>query len=807
MDHAPRAAVPRFLRACARRVVPATLLASLLALGVAGGASAAPTSQPAAATTSVATVGNAVVGTAAVEPRAIADAPDDQVSIYAAPADGGLVQPGGPLVVELVVVNKTDAELAPAQLELSVGSSTIDTRFALDAWSESSSEAELDRLALVASLGSGPIAAGETTTVSVSVPADGLPFEAADDFGPRPMAATLVSGDSKLAQARSTIVLNGTAAVEPTLVSTVVPITSGLLADADEPLLGVDTLLEQTAPGGRLDEILSAVEASPNATVAIDPRLLASIRVLGSAAPESAISWLDRLTALKNQTFELPFADASLTLQSQWGAQQPLEVTNFDFAIDPANFADPADTATPTPTPTATETTDTGTTTPSEDGDADTSNGVDASATPEATDAESPTASPTEEPEPLAPPLPTAESLVSFPYSMSGVVWPQAGTVQSTDLDKFRGWGGESIILDDTNAGMSADADFTESAQATVAGWNAVVAEKILDDAFDDAVHATTDEEWNEAATRIATLLAVVTRELPYEPRTLVGTVTRDEFDGERLAQTLQFVDGLSWAATTPLTFPGDDDTDRREASLIDGSVGETAFNRMTGVMQTIERAQVISTIFDDPLDYSDPVRTAGVGALSTGWANDPAGAQTVVSSLRDYVTVTESSVQLGDTSEALIVGRDTELPLFVSNAVPNRKVTVLVELRPTTGAVETGDAVALSIEPNSMSRVGIPITAIANGTTYVTVNVMTPEGEPLASTKQIRLDVRAEWESIAILIASIGLAVLFIAGLVRTIRRRRAAVAGDSSDDDTGAGPDAGVETDTVDATESTKE
>ena len=769
MDHAPRAAVPRFLRACARRVVPATLLASVLALGVTGGASGAPTNH----------TSPAAVSSSTAAPRAIADAPDGQVSIFAAPADGGLVQPGGPLVVELVVVNKTDAELPPAQLELAVGSSTIDTRFALDAWSSSSSESAVDRLDVVASLATESVPPGETDLLNVSVSAEGLPFAATDDFGPRAMAATLTSGDAKLAQARSTIVLNGAAAAEPTLVSTVVPITSGLFVDADEPLLSSARLAEQTAPGGRLEEILVAVEASPNSTVAIDPRILASIRVLGSAAPQSALTWLDRLTALDNQTFELPFADASLTLQSQWGAQQPLEVTNFDFDIDPANFADPTETQTPTPTPT--ESADTGATTPSEDGatGTDTEGSAEASASPEATAADTPEPTATEDPEPVAPPLPTTESLVSFPYTMSGVVWPQAGTVQSTDLDKFRGWGGESLILDDSNTGVSADADFTESAQATVAGWSAVIAEKTLDDAIDDAVHATTDEEWNEAATRIATLLAVVTRELPYEPRTLVGTVTRDEFDGDRLAQTLQFVDGLSWASSTPLTFPSDADTGRREASLIDGSVGETSFNQMTSVMQTIERAQVISTIFDDPLDYSDPVRVAGIGALATGWATVPAEAQTAVSGLRDYVTLTESYVQLGDTSEALIVGRDTELPLFVSNAVPNRKVTVLVELRPTTGAVETGDAVALTIEPNSMSRVGIPIKAIANGTTYVTVNVMTPEGEQLSSTKQIRLDVRAEWESIAILVASVGLAVLFVAGLVRTIRRRRAAVAG----------------------------
>ncbi|PPF45260.1 hypothetical protein C5B85_06625 [Pseudoclavibacter sp. AY1F1] len=776
MDHAPRAAVPRFLRAAARRVVPATLLASLLALGVAGGASAAPTSQANPAT---------IVASAA-EPRAIADAPDGQVSVYAAPADGGLVQPGGALVVELVVVNKTEADLEPAQLELAVGSSTIDTRFALDAWSASSDEAAVERLDVVASLATAAVAAGETTQVSVSVPAEGLPFAATDDFGPRAMAATFTDDDTKLAQARSTIVLNGPVAAQPTLVSTVVPITSGLVANADEALLSSQHLTEETAPEGRLTQVLAAVEASPSTTVAIDPRILVSIRVLGSAAPRSATDWLTRLEALENPTFELPFADASLTLQSQWGAAEPLQIPNFDFAIDQANFAEPSATTTATPTPT--QSTGSAMQPPAEEA-------VDGES-PATTEETTAAPTPTESPEPSAPPLPTTESLVSFDYTMTGVVWPQAGTVQSTDLARFETWGGSSIILDDTNASTSAEANFTESAQAVVSGWNAVIAERILDNAIDNAVHASTDEEWNEAAARVATLLAVVTRELPNEPRTLVGTVTRDEFDGERLAQTLQFIDGLSWATPTPLTFPSDDDQDRREATLIDGTVGEQALSRMTSAMQAIERAQTISTIFDDPTDYSDSVRTASIGSLSTGWAKYPVEAQTAVKNIRDYVTVTESYVQLGDTSEALIVGRDTELPLFVSNAVPNRKVTVLVELQPTTGAVETGDAVALTIETGSMARVGIPITAIANGATYVNVKIMTPEGEPLASTKQIRLDVRAEWEGIAILIASIGLAVLFVAGLVRTIRRRRAAVAGTSGD-----------VTDTVNATESTKE
>jgi len=88
--------------------------------------------------------------------------------------------------------------------------------------------------------------------------------------------------------------------------------------------------------------------------IGIDPSIIASVRILGSDAPESARAWLDRLAGASNETFPLSWADSDLTLPLHAGSAGLLEPESFDFAIDPALFAPVADepSASISPTPT-----------------------------------------------------------------------------------------------------------------------------------------------------------------------------------------------------------------------------------------------------------------------------------------------------------------------------------------------------------------------------------------------------------------------------------------------------------------------
>src|SRR5690606_22917081 len=110
----------------------------------------------------------------------------------------------------------------------------------------------------------------------------------------------------------------------------VAPTTTGLVP--------AEELAQLTGPTGDLTRQIDAVAGTPVA-IALDPQIVASIRVLGAAAPESARQWLARLGALSNEIFLLGYGDADLGAAIRTGTLDALQPSGFGFALDPANFA------------------------------------------------------------------------------------------------------------------------------------------------------------------------------------------------------------------------------------------------------------------------------------------------------------------------------------------------------------------------------------------------------------------------------------------------------------------------------------
>ena len=109
------------------------------------------------------------------------------------------------------------------------------------------------------------------------------------------------------------------------------PATSaGLIPAAD--------LAAFTAPNGVLTRQLDGLIGHPSVAIGIDPMILASIRVLGTAAPASATQWMVSLSELPNDVFSLGYGDADLAGQFQSGLTAPLAPTSLGYAMDPANF-------------------------------------------------------------------------------------------------------------------------------------------------------------------------------------------------------------------------------------------------------------------------------------------------------------------------------------------------------------------------------------------------------------------------------------------------------------------------------------
>ncbi|MEO7015982.1 MAG: DUF6049 family protein, partial [Leifsonia sp.] len=285
----------------------AVVLAAALAVALAPvtGASAAP------------------VSSAAVHPaQATRTATDSKLTASLAADSAGVLAPGQDLGVSVTITNPSATAYLHGTVSLWVDPTAQTSRTALTTWLDSTDSDE--KTVVIGKAAVGALEPGTSTVVRVTVPSAALPFAASPGEAVFGLGATATVGPSAAASARSSIVWSPGPTATPSMVGVVLPIVAPSTAKG---VLSATDLATYTAPNGVLTRDLDGLDGLPKHTtvgLGIDPMIVASIRALGNAAPASARDWLQRLTALPNDTFSLGFGDADLTGQLQSGLTQPL---------------------------------------------------------------------------------------------------------------------------------------------------------------------------------------------------------------------------------------------------------------------------------------------------------------------------------------------------------------------------------------------------------------------------------------------------------------------------------------------------
>jgi Family of unknown function (DUF6049) len=526
----------------------------------------------------------------------------------------------------------------------------------------------------------------------------------------------------------------------PVQVAIAVPIT---VPESAGGLIAADALEQYTSPLGTLTRQLDAVEGRP-VVLGIDPRIIVSIRILGSDAPASATLWLDRLEAAPNETFPLTYADSDITLATQAGNAAVMQPTGFDFAIDPALFAAPT-TATLEPTPTATV-----------------------------------TPTPTAAPDPAEPaPLPTSADLLSWPYSLSTIAWPLESTVIANDLPFISGSGFTTTILSTTNVDRPQGA----GAVADVSGTRALVSDAVVSSAFRSAVESPGVTEWQASVAAVSTAIAAAGQAQSGAAATVLVTLDRRALGaGTRLADTVSAVQGdpnVRLIGFTELT---------RSIPTPAAMIDQPHAQDQLAVMQQLLAAQAaeaqFATIVEDPLAITSARRLDLLALQSTGWRNNPTGWPIAVDNDLAASTELRGSVQVASTGDFNFLAAAAPLPIAVSNDL-DQAVTVFVTVRPDTGLLTVPDSqIELVIEPNSQASAMIPAQAVSNGVVGVTVSLSSGSGIPVGDVSRARINVQAGWETPAVIVIASLVVAVFGGGLVRNILRlRRGATAKGSAE------------------------
>ncbi|GAA0964514.1 DUF6049 family protein [Frigoribacterium faeni] len=737
------------------RLLPA-LLALVTTLGVAGAALPAEPASAASAGSSAAAASSAT-------------GQSDAVTLSVAPEADGVLRSGDDLELSVTVTNGTETDLDAGSARIYLDRDSFLTRSKLADWLSPDETTGDDYLGIyMARVDVPAVAAGESVTVdSITIPASRTALDGWS-WGARALGVRLLdSVGVQVAQARSSVVWYPSESFQPTRLSVAVPITT---PETENGVLDAAALEAYTSADGTLTRQLRQVVGT-SATIAVDPMIIASIRLLGSEAPASALGWLDDLSSAGVETFPLTYADADVAGLSQAGAPSVPGPTSFDGFVDESRF-DTSTSATDAPSPAET---DQGT---SDGSGSSTSSSSGSPADPSAT--ETPSPSPTDEPS--APPLPTTESLLSFPWSLSSIAWPADDTVVSSDIATITSRDYTSTILSSSNVNVATDA--TENAPVDLGGSTGLVSDDTLSGLIREAAAATSQAAWRSAMAELSASVATIAKERPSDARTMLATLDRSwSTDGGRLRQTLAALDDLPWSSPSSLS-----DTlaaEPTDATVVDEPESADRLRELRSIVRADEQVTDFSTALEDPLTVTGPARLRTLALSSHAWRDNPDGLSTEVDGATQQATETSQLVSIVQGSDQLILGDRSSLPLYVQNA-SDSSATVFLTLAPSSSRLTIEEnRIPVTVQAKSQVRVRVPVQSIANGTVNVSLSLVSSTGVTIATPAVVTINVQAGWETAITWAFGIGFALLFGGGIYRTIRKRRRGAARDDDGDD----------------------
>jgi hypothetical protein len=299
-----------------------------------------------------------------------------------------------------------------------------------------------------------------------------------------------------------------------------------------------------------------------------------------------------------------------------------------------------------------------------------------------------------------------------------------------------------------------------------------LISDATLADLLGAAMTAGSEAEFRNALSKLAAELAAITREQPGETRTLVAALDRAVPTGQRMVETLDALAALPWGGTATL----DEAFAAKPTSVSIEDRPESAdrVGTMAAVFSGESQLSAFSVILERPELLSGEQRMNVLALLSVGWLDSLPGWFTAAQDQRNLAAEILASVHVGESSVLQVVGDNVQLPVRIENRL-DQPVTVLVSGRTINARAEVEGSVSVTVPPNASQRATLPVRSVSNGPSTILVSLTSVDGTvAVGGVSPIEVEIRAGWETIAVLIAGIGVLFLFGFGIVRSVRKRR---------------------------------
>lgn len=622
--------------------------------------------------------------------------------------------------------------------------------------------------------------------------------------------------------------------IDPTRITTVIPVTLDTTAEDGGPLIPADVLERATDPdatgdlSGALDRVLAGARALPESTLAVDPRLLVSAATALDVAVPSGTG---------DDQGEEQSSGPGDTNEAQPGATTTTDgATTPDSTgdgADPGEGASGADDPQPTATAPAKEAREAH---PHLAGWWDDLRALakdhDVIALPWA-DAHLTALRAAGMDDLSAEALDDRAVVSELLGGRTTVLWPSAGTVRTDDLGALAAAGAESVILSDTqqpsltsytsSANSAIAADGGRPATGTVpnaADRTTVLQSLIADSGLAEAAAGQAAASPDAPPGQLLALSAVITSERPYDSRSLLLTLPRTAA-GSGLTAVTRDLSTAPWITDTTLDELQDTEPVARGALVEPPEVADAADSAESQQDQRTDQSDRSDVESNEQSGAQQPDEPgAQSDALSGDHARD---AQTILSSLQQQFTsgaaasraFVEADAVRHDMSRALlactsagvvdggrirtcadsasgwvdalatgvkpepgssvllVTGEQAMIPVRVDNAT-DRTAQVRLRVESPTPQLSTEVSEAVTLGPGEARSVDVPVRGLANADVRSTITLLTVDGETLPQRTELLVRVRADWENTATIAVGSVLVTVLVVGVVMTIRRGR---------------------------------
>lgn len=691
------------------------------------------------------------------------------------------------------ITNGTAQTITGADLVTRVQRSTEATSRGLSKWLTGTDESGLSDPFTVP-LGHD-LQPGGVSQFSITIPADELPLDSTDQWGPRGVSVALATQDVSLAQDRSILVWDSGTSAAPVRMTVFLPVT----ASAQEmAVLSAPHTQERTEALSRIhNRVLGLVSmAGDGVVVAVDPALIEALGVTTASLEQAA----------RNSSSQPSTPDAS---------PQAPQSADSSASSAPTAPSTPAPSASTTTSPQAGGTA----TSPSDKKASQVSNEVIqlSAALARAIHTDSLVALPWGDSDTAAlahlqqtslietAARRTQESAIVKVGAPTSVSWLASSVTDATTVNALA-QPDSTIIASPESLPPPDDLTYTPSGLGASGDHAVLIPEQSLSGALtgEDAKPTASDQGTPTTQSAQATALdtrqllrsdsAILARQAPALERDIVVAMPRQAASAVQSSVVRERVAALRsgpWTQSQPLSAlqeraqqevsavaEGTSRIDRSEMPETVIDVDELSADTLAAAGRTATTLQSISSVLSEPAALLGDYTSLEAVVSSASWRSDPKTRNAQIPNAEAAGAGVTSSLAAVPSSTINVISSEAQLPVRITSSL-NQDVTVQVYLVSNNKRLQVPRTTTVRVPAHQQAKVTVPIQAVGSGDVALTVQVLAPDGTNVGTPTTVNMRVRADWEGRGTGVIVGVLVAIVVTGTVRTVRRgRRTSVA-----------------------------